>query len=108
MTPLETVLGDKRLELVRTLVHGSAFRIDNAERFVALAGPELIKALEWQVPDVEARSLATRSTIRDVLSVMNGNRIASTLGIPNSKAWTGLRALVPHALHLADETAHAA
>ena len=108
MKPLETVLGEQRLELVHTLVSGSAFGIDNAERFVALAGPELIKALEWQLPRVEARSLTTRSTIRDVLSAMNAHRIASTLGIPSSKAWTGLRTLVPHVLHLVDETADAA
>ncbi|MDH3206277.1 MAG: hypothetical protein OEO79_06675 [Gemmatimonadota bacterium] len=108
MKSLETVLGEKKLELVHTLVRDDTFGIDNAERFIALAGPELIKAIEWQLPDVATKSLVARSTIRDVLSAMNADRIASTLGIPSSEAWTGLRTLVPHVLHLAEETADAA
>jgi hypothetical protein len=73
-----------------------------AERFVSLAGPDLLESIEWQMSELDSRRLSAPSTVRDVLSAMGADRIASSLGLPRSDVWMGLRAFVPRALQLAE------
>jgi polyhydroxyalkanoate synthesis regulator phasin len=102
MQRLETVLGERKPDLVQVLVRRGGLTPERAERFVALAGDDLIESFEWQHRELESRPLAEPSTARDVLSAMAANRIASSLGLSRSQVWEGLRALVPSVLCLAE------
>jgi hypothetical protein len=102
MQRLEAVLGDRRTDLVQALVRCGGLTRARAERFVALAGNDLIESFEWQCRGQAPRHLAEPSTARDVLSTMGANRIASLLGISRSEVWESLRAFVPRVLCLAE------
>ena len=100
---LETVLALRTFELVELVAHGAGLTEERAERFVALAGSDLLASFRWQARDLALRSLGTPSTARDVLSTMRADRIASQLGMSSSDVWVGLRELVPHVLSMAED-----
>jgi hypothetical protein len=102
MRRLETVLGDRRTDLVQVLVRCDGLTRTHAERFVALAGDELLESYAWHCGGHAPRHLAEPAMVRDVLSTMGANRIASSLGISRSEVWDSLRAFVPRVLCLAD------
>jgi len=103
MRRLETVLGTRKYDLVHLLVRSSGLTRERAERFVTLAGNDLIESFEWQLREHMPRELAEPSTARDVLSTMSANRIASSLGLSRSEVWERLRAFVPLVLCLAEQ-----
>ena len=82
MQTLETVLGLRRRELVQALEGRAGMSGELAERFVSLAGPDLLESIEWQVSELDSRRLSAPATVRDVLSAMGADRIASSLGSP--------------------------
>jgi len=100
---VETILALRTCELVELLVEGAGLSTERAERFVALAGSDLLASFRWQARELATRSLATPSTARDVLSAMRADRIASQLDMSASDVWVGLRELVPHVLTLAND-----
>jgi len=99
---LETVLALRTCELVELVAHGAGLSEERAQRFVALAGSDLLASFRWQARELATRSLATPATARDVLSTMRADQIASKLEMSPSDVWVGLRELVPHVLTLAD------
>ena len=102
MQRLETVLGSRKTDLVHVLVRSGGLTRERAERFVALAGHDLIESFEWQRREHALHGLAGPTTARDVLSTMGANRIASSLGLSRSEVWDSLRAFVPRVLCLAE------
>lgn len=102
MRVLETVLDERTPHLVRTLIRRGGLNAECAERFVTLAGSDLIESFLWNRSELAARPLAAPSTARDVLSTMGANRLASELGLTRSQVWTELRAFVPYVLCLAE------
>ena len=101
MRRLETVLGSRAPDLVEVLC-GGGLSPERAQRFVALAGDDLLGSFEWQCREGAPGPLAEPSTARDVLSTMGANRLAVSLGLSRSEVWDGLRAFVPQVLGLAD------
>jgi len=102
MQRLETVLWDRRTDLVQVLVRSSGLTRAHAERFVALAGNDLIESFEWHCRGQAPGRLAEPSTVRDVLSTMGANRLASLMGLSLPEVWESLRAFVPRVLCLAE------
>lgn len=102
MHALETVLAQRTGELVELLVHSGDLSRERAERFVSVAGPDVVASFRWQVREAGPQSLGAASTTRDVLNTMGATRIASALGMTRAQVWVGLRTLVPGLLCLAD------
>lgn len=102
METLQSVLERRRRDLVEALILGTGFNVRSAERFVTVAGTDLVQALEWRNGRVRKDRLAEPDNVREVLSVMEAHQIAAELGIPPSEVWPALRAFVPRALELAD------
>jgi len=102
MRRLETVLWSRKTDLVQVLVRRGGLTRDRAERFVALAGDDLIESYEWHRRERMLLELAEPATARDVLSTMGANRIAVSLGLSRAEVWDGLRAFVPRVLCLAE------
>jgi len=102
MQALEAVLDERTADLVEVLVRRGGLSEERAQRFVELAGPDLIESWVWHSHEPAARHLAEPATARDVLSTMGANRIARTLDLSTSQVWEGLRAFVPRVLCLAE------
>lgn len=107
MESLESVLERRRRDLVDVLVYGTSFSVRRAERFVAVAGTDLVQAIEWKNGGLKRERLSEPANVRDVLSTMGAGQIASALGISRAEVWPALRAFVPRALELADRSLEA-
>lgn len=105
MDCLRRVLGQRGGALVTLLVHQVGFDLDTAERFVAVAGQDLMESYRWVEDDLDLAYLPTRPNVLRLLRSMHGSGIAAALGVPTSDAWDGLRAFVPRVLELADQEA---
>lgn len=105
MDCLQRVLGQRGGALVTLLVHQVGFDLDTAERFVAVAGQDLMESYKWVEDDLDLAYLPARPNALRLLRGMHGSGIASTTGVPASVAWVGLRAFVPRVLELADQEA---
>lgn len=101
MDYLRSVIGEREAFLAALLVRHVGFTLDTAERFVAVAGHDLIESYRWQEPDLDLVHLPTRTNALRLLRCMHGSGIASALGVPTSQAWDGLREFVPRVLELA-------
>jgi hypothetical protein len=102
METLEIVLVRSARDLVHVVERRTGFSRESAERFVILAGTDLIESFKWQADALDPNDLSAPNNVRDLLSGIGGNRIASTLGMPPSEVWSGLREFVPSVLRLAD------
>ncbi len=91
---LERVLDERAGELARSLME-LGFTRDEAERFVAHAGPALMQSYAWQADRFRRAGLSTDDVAGDVLAGISGRRLASRLGLSEGKTWAGLRELVP-------------
>jgi hypothetical protein len=102
MNTLEIVLSERTRDFVDVLVRTSGFRPDRAEHFVREAGTDLIESVRWHWGDSKPETWSAPGNVRDVLSVIHADRIASRLDMPRQRVWVGLRAFVPRALQMAD------
>ena len=102
MQALETVLAQRTGELVEILVKNGDLSRERAERFVSVAGPDVVASFRWQLRETGWQHLGSASTARNVLNTMGATRIASALGMTRDEVWDGLRTLVPGLLRLAD------
>jgi len=102
METLEIVLVRRAPDLVRVLVSRTGFSRERAERFVILAGTDLLESYRWQADTLDQQSLSAPGNVRDLLSMIRADRIASSLGVPPAEVWSGLRDFVPSVLQLAD------
>ena len=102
METLETVIGRRSEHFVRIFVSQFGFSEDRAELFVRLAGNDLIESYKWQSSRLADEALSDPANVRDLMSTIHANGIASSLGISTSEVWSGLRVFVPRVLQLAD------
>ncbi|HUP53041.1 MAG TPA: hypothetical protein VM198_11225 [Longimicrobiales bacterium] len=102
METLETVLGSRAPHFVRIFVSQFGFSEERAERFVELAGSDLIECYRWQADRMDPRELSAPENVRSLLGAIHARRIADSLGIPPAEVWSGLRVFVPRVLQLAD------
>jgi hypothetical protein len=102
MESLEIVLGRRTNHFVRIFMSQFGFSEERAERFVSMAGSDLMESYKFLARDLDPRGLSCPANVRDLLSTIHASRIASSLGIPASEVWTGLRVFVPSVLQLAD------
>lgn len=102
MESLQSVLGQGTHDFVHHLVDLPGLSQERAERFVELAGSDLIECIEWQLPNLRGRKLSAPGTVRDVLSVIHARRLASALEMPQADVWAALRAFVPRFLQMAE------
>ncbi len=102
METLETVIGRRSEHFVRIFVSQFGFTEERALRFVELAGSDLMESYRWQAQRLGRGRLSAPENVRDLLSAIHANGIASSLGMPSSEVWSGLRVFVPRVLQLAD------
>jgi hypothetical protein len=102
METLETVIDDRARDFVRLLVSQFGFTEERAEKFVILAGSDLMESYRWRADDIGPGQLSDPENVRELLGAIRGNHIASSLGLPPSDVWSGLRVFVPRVLQLAD------
>jgi hypothetical protein len=101
MQALERVLAQRTGELVEILVQRADLSRERAERFVSVAGPDVVASFRWQVREAGPQRLGAPSTARNVLNTMGATRIAVDLGMTRAEVWVGLRTLVPGLLRMA-------
>lgn len=104
MHRLESVLGGRAPHLARILVSELGFSEERAEELVMLAGVDLMESYRWRARDMAGRNLSAPENVRELLGAIRGDRIANSLGLPASEVWSGLRAIVPRVLQLADRS----
>lgn len=104
MESIESVLELRKRDLVETLVSRTGLSASGAERFVDIAGTDLIEALVWRDGEAGQDHLAAPSSVRDVLADMEASHIAESLGLPQEEVWAALRTFVPRALEIADRS----
>ena len=102
MERLETVIGGRARHFVRLFVSQFGFTEERAEQFVSLAGNDLIESYRWRAGDLGSGRLSDPENVRELLGAIRGNHIASSLGLPPSDVWSGLRVFVPRVLQIAD------
>lgn len=102
MESIQAVLERRKSDLIEVLVSGTGLSMQRAERFVDLAGTDLVEALVWRNGAVSHDHLSAPSNVRDILGTMGAGQIAQSLGLPRDEVWTALRTFVPHALEIAD------
>ncbi|HUF76616.1 MAG TPA: hypothetical protein VMM35_10075 [Longimicrobiales bacterium] len=102
METIETVIGRRTPHFVRIFVSQFGFSEERAEQFVSLAGDDLIESYRWRASDMGHRRLSDPESVRELLGAIRGDHIASSLGLPPSEVWSGLRVFVPRVLQLAD------
>jgi len=102
MDNLESVLARRATDLVHVVVSRAGFSRERAERFVMLAGTDLLESYRWQADVLDRDHLSAPENVRALLSVSAARHIASTLGVAPAEVWTGLREFVPSVLRLAD------
>ena len=102
MELLESVIGRQSPHFVRIFVSQFGFSRERAERFVSLAGRDLLESYAWCADELDHATLSAPENVRGLLGAIGGNRIADSLGIPRAEAWSGLRVFVPRVLQLAD------
>jgi len=102
MQSLYGVLAQGTRDFVHLLVDLPGLSHERAERFVELAGTDLIESIEWRRRDLRGRSLSAPGTVRDLLSVIRARRLAAALDMPQAEVWAALRAFVPRFLEMAE------
>jgi len=102
MDRLETVLGRRATHLAQILVSQLGFSEERAEELVMLAGMDLVESYRWRAQSIAAGQLSAPENVRELLGAIRGDHIADSLGMPASEVWSGLRAIVPRVLELAD------
>ncbi len=102
MQSLYGVLTQGTRDLVHLLADLPGLSHERAERFVELAGTDLIESVEWQRRDLHGRSLSEPDTVRDVLSGIRARRLARALDMPQADVWAALRTFVPRFLEMAE------
>lgn len=98
MERLQHVLGRRAGDLVTLLVDRRGFSDDEAARFVAVAGADLIESYHWQGEDIEPGDLTSTPNVQKLLGGIHANSIATNLGVPPSEVWETLRVFVPRVL----------
>jgi hypothetical protein len=99
---LETVLERRAHHFVRIFVSQFGFTEERAQRFVNLAGSDLIECCRWHERNMGPGGFSAPANVRNLLAVIHARRIADSLGIPSAEVWSGLRVFVPRVLQLAD------
>lgn len=107
MESIQSVLERRKRDLVEVLISGTGLSVRRAERFVDVAGMDLVEALLWRNGAVKREHLAEPDNVRDILGNMEANQIAQDLGLPQDEVWSALRTFVPRALEIADRCLHA-
>lgn len=102
MQSLESVLERRKRDLVEVLISRTGLTVGRAERFVDVAGHDLVEALLWCNGAIRRTGLSEPGNVRYVLGSMEASQIASRLGMPRAEVWTALRTFVPRALEIAD------
>lgn len=102
MESLESVLERRKGDLVEVLVSGTGLSAPKAERFVDVAGHDLVESLLWCNGSIRRDRLCDPGNVRNVLGHMGAGRIASHVGMRRTEVWAALRTFVPRALELAD------
>ena len=96
MTSIERVLDEHAEDFAEGLTD-VGFSDVEARRFVEEAGPALVRSYRWHAASTGVLP-ATRDDAREVLGGMPGRALAHKMGLPEQKAWDGLRHLVPAVL----------
>lgn len=94
MENLEKVLEEQSGDLIDVLTFDAGMSRGQAEVFLREAGPALLDSYRWQASELHS-DLASPSSVRDLLAGINGRELAPRVGLPASRTWDGLRALVP-------------
>lgn len=104
MQRVKQVLEDSAGDIAAHLVLRQNLGREVAERFVEVAGAELIASWEWQASSVQLENLATWNNVQRLLGGIHAKALASELGLSPDVVWPALRTFVPRVLLLASRT----
>lgn len=103
MQRVKRVLEERADDIAGHLVLRQDFERDVAERFVELAGAELMASWQWQASSLQLESLPTWTNVQRLLGGIHAKALASDLDLPPDQVWYALRTFVPRVLILANE-----
>lgn len=101
MKRVQQVLEERGGEIAQHLVLRQEMDDAQAERFVDVAGRELMASWEWQASSLQVDDLASWANAQRLLAGMHAKSLASQLDLPPERVWRALRAFVPRVLILA-------
>lgn len=106
MERVKQVLDERAADIAAHLVLRQEFGREVAQRFVQVAGAELIASWEWQTSSLQMEDLATWTNVQRLLGGIHAKALASELDLSPDVVWNALRTFVPRVLLLAarDET----